>query len=430
MQQMIPVYLPNLFGSEATQQTKTWFINMIVPAQKTLMVASLDGAEYALLDSGSGLTSCPINYANDIPLLPRPAGLPILSNATGGSVEYIGQRHVGYRLENGEPFIAKWHVANVTNLIISTESITGANIEVRHAKNESSMIMDRSGTRTSVLLHRFAKLPWLKLRRDISVLDSDLRIAAVSTGPMAIEEIDSEEERQACLRKKRKRWEWMGPWRFAKHMVQVPQIRSLSQLRHRQRSAQHPILVLWSDEPCGVLEPAQEESEARGKRSHRSERSGESHARALTHKFPKLVQLLRASKRRQRPTSQTTMQRTRVPDHHGRLLFFAGRTRQGAVHHPAHVGHCTRHDGGNQRGGKEVGCIRSLGGGRTFASMETEEGDLPHRWRTGNPCTGRWQCNTPEAKKLSSSVDPSIPHHQWVRLRTRTRNSVLLHEKA
>ena len=50
-----------------------------------------------------------------------------------------------------------WHVANVTNLIISTESLTGANIEVRHAKNESSMIMDRCGTQTSVILHKFAK---------------------------------------------------------------------------------------------------------------------------------------------------------------------------------------------------------------------------------------------------------------------------------
>ena len=173
MQQMVPVYFPNPVGSEAIQQTETWFINMIVPAQKTLMVASLDGAEFALLDSGSGLTSCPINCADDLPLLPRPANLPILSNATGGSVECIGQRHVGYQLEKGEPFIATWHVASVTNLIISTESITGANIEVRHAKNESSMIMDRSGTQTSVLLNRFAKVPWLKLRRDISVLDSE-----------------------------------------------------------------------------------------------------------------------------------------------------------------------------------------------------------------------------------------------------------------
>ena len=65
---------------------------MIVPAQKTLMVASLDGAEYALLDSGSGLSSCPVNYANDIPMLPRLANLPILRNTNGGSAECIGQR--------------------------------------------------------------------------------------------------------------------------------------------------------------------------------------------------------------------------------------------------------------------------------------------------------------------------------------------------
>ena len=138
---------------------------------RTLIVASLDGAERALLDSGSGLTSCPINYANDIPSLPRPANLAILSNATGGSVERIGQRQVGYRLEYGEPFVVTWHVANVTNLIISTESLTGANIEVRHAKDESGMIMDRCGTQTSVTLHKFAKVPWLKLRRDNCVMD-------------------------------------------------------------------------------------------------------------------------------------------------------------------------------------------------------------------------------------------------------------------
>ena len=96
-------------------------------------------------------------------------------------MECIGQRQVGHRLENGEPFVATWH--DVTNLIISTESHTCANIEVRHARNESSMIMDRCGTRTSVTLHKFAKVPWLKLRRDNSVLDSDLRIAAVNTKP-------------------------------------------------------------------------------------------------------------------------------------------------------------------------------------------------------------------------------------------------------
>ena len=63
-------------------------------------------------------------------------------------MECVGQRQVGYRLENGEPFVVTWHDANVTNLIISTESLTSAHIEVRHANNESSMIMDWCGTQT------------------------------------------------------------------------------------------------------------------------------------------------------------------------------------------------------------------------------------------------------------------------------------------
>ena len=171
----------------------------IVPAQKTLMVASLHRAEYALLDSGSGLTSCPINYANDIPLLPRPANLPILSNSTGGSVECIGQRQVGYRLENGDPFVVTWHVANVTNLIISTESLTDSNIEVRHAKNESTMIMDRCGTQNKRVLHKFAKVPWLKLRRDNRVVDSDL----LSTrNPWPSRRLDQMKQDKTRLRRK------------------------------------------------------------------------------------------------------------------------------------------------------------------------------------------------------------------------------------
>ena len=47
------------------------------------------------------------------------------------------------------------------------------------------------------------KVPWLKLRRDDIVLISGLKIAALSTQPMAIEEIDSEEERQTLLKKKK-----------------------------------------------------------------------------------------------------------------------------------------------------------------------------------------------------------------------------------
>ena len=86
MQQMVPVYFPSTAGSQTPQPTETWFTNMIATAQKTLMVASLDGEEYALLDSGSGLTSFPNNHADDFPQLPPLANQPILSNSADGSV--------------------------------------------------------------------------------------------------------------------------------------------------------------------------------------------------------------------------------------------------------------------------------------------------------------------------------------------------------
>ena len=57
MQQIVPVYFPSPVGSQAPHQTETWLIKMIGPAKRTLIVASLDGAEYALLDSESDFLS-------------------------------------------------------------------------------------------------------------------------------------------------------------------------------------------------------------------------------------------------------------------------------------------------------------------------------------------------------------------------------------
>ena len=45
LRQMVPTYFKGPDGSQTSLPTETWYINMIVPAQKTLMVASLDGAE-------------------------------------------------------------------------------------------------------------------------------------------------------------------------------------------------------------------------------------------------------------------------------------------------------------------------------------------------------------------------------------------------
>ena len=103
--------------------------------------------------------------------------------------------------------------------------------------------------------------------RDNSVLDSDLRIAAINTNAMAIDEIDSDEERQSLLRRKKEtlgmddnleiqgtRGTEGSDARGSRDPVPAPIETSIA-----QRSA--PDLALWSDDRGGLLEPAQEESQ-------------------------------------------------------------------------------------------------------------------------------------------------------------------------
>ena len=88
---------------------------------------------------------------------------------------------------------------------------------------------------------------------------------------MAIEEIDSDEERQTRLRRKK---ETLG----LDDTVEVPLTLGPrdSEARGSRDPVAHPVeapkaqrtapdLVLWSDEPGGLLEPAREEKKARGK---------------------------------------------------------------------------------------------------------------------------------------------------------------------
>ena len=67
-----------------------------------------------------------------------------------------------------------WHVSDVTNLIISTESVKAANIEVRLKTCGSSLVTNRSDTRTSAVLYKFAKVSWVELCRDDTVMDAGL----------------------------------------------------------------------------------------------------------------------------------------------------------------------------------------------------------------------------------------------------------------
>ena len=176
----------------------------------------------------------------------------------------------------------------------------------RHAKKESSKTVDRSGTRTNAVLHKFAKVPWLKLRRDDTMLNSGWKIAALSTQPLAIEEIDSEEERQTRLnnkkKNKKKKKETLGmdesmeilkahalsssgAW-SSTDQLPPPGVQFVPSGPGREKSiAQHstPDIVLWSEELVGLLESAHEERKARGKSAPTGPNVAEKATHDLTH---------------------------------------------------------------------------------------------------------------------------------------------------
>ena len=123
------------------------------------MVRSLDGTNHALLDSGSGLTSCPLSCAEALSSLPRPDKLPTLSNAT---VRMRGKYRIATSsLSSGERRTLGSDLACVNKRgeldRVSTESVIAANIEVRVETCRRSLIMNRTDTRTSVVLYKFAR---------------------------------------------------------------------------------------------------------------------------------------------------------------------------------------------------------------------------------------------------------------------------------
>ena len=101
--------------------------------------------------------------------------------------------------------------------------------------------------------------------------------------------------------------------------------------------------MLLSYEPGGVLDPAQEERKGRGKSDPTGPNAAEKATHELTRNWCSYCVRARAA--------DDPHHRQPLKDHHGRLLLSAGRTRQGVVHNPGHVERCSRHDGGNQRGG-------------------------------------------------------------------------------
>eukprot|EP00971_Amphidinium_carterae_P318845 6337999-Amphidinium_carterae.1 len=114
------------------------------------MVATVEtDKEMALVDSGSGLVACPLDYCTDVPLQP-PLALPPMSSASGSPIENHGRRTVSYYLEDGSRLAITWTVSNVNCLILATAGLTEQGLEITLA-NGAGVLRRQSGA--SVPLH-------------------------------------------------------------------------------------------------------------------------------------------------------------------------------------------------------------------------------------------------------------------------------------
>eukprot|EP00971_Amphidinium_carterae_P349252 6490921-Amphidinium_carterae.1 len=166
-----------------------WFLSPLLPEPTAWLpsltedagnmiaqLSGLDGSEFALLDSGSGVTACPEHYASDHPLL-EAATLPTLKGATGATVTNYGRRRVGYRLETGAPLVIEWNVTNVTVLIVAADSLVSNNMKVQLAKGNHILMLPNG---EKVPVHRYAKVYWIKLQRSKDISVEGLTVAATS----------------------------------------------------------------------------------------------------------------------------------------------------------------------------------------------------------------------------------------------------------
>ena len=139
-----------------------WFIHMIQPRYLVSMVRDR-GYELALVDSGSRLVACPVDYAPEVPLLRASSDISSRSmvNATGGLVEVFGRNEILYVMDNGEELMISWNVSNVNCLILAGVALQRGGATLVLGPETSAMHTAKGGY---VDLVREAEVPWLPLR--------------------------------------------------------------------------------------------------------------------------------------------------------------------------------------------------------------------------------------------------------------------------
>ena len=132
--------------------------------------------------------------------------------------------------------------------------------------------IERTGSRTNVVLHKIAKVLWLKLRRDGTVLNTGVMIEVLTAQLIASEEIESEEERQIRLKKKKEEGTLVMD-----RTMEVLKADASSSSGARSSTAQNsqpcvqfaPMLPssLWSDEASSAQSRRRRRPEARAART-------------------------------------------------------------------------------------------------------------------------------------------------------------------
>ena len=127
------------------------------PEQQVCTISS----QWLLLDSGSGLTTCPASFCPDIPLQEiNYTGK--LEAATGTAVKVEGVRRVPL-LIGGVPIEVDFKVSNVTRAIMRVDSLLQAGCFVTMSPLGCEV---RLPDGTSAQVHRFGKTFWLEVARD------------------------------------------------------------------------------------------------------------------------------------------------------------------------------------------------------------------------------------------------------------------------
>ena len=97
--------------------------------------------DYIMVDSGAEVNVCPLDYANEIPLIEvDEILLPTLHTVTGKPIKIIGIRLIEYQIADGHWVLVKYYVCDVDCPILGTGSLNRGDYDILLSKATGSLL--------------------------------------------------------------------------------------------------------------------------------------------------------------------------------------------------------------------------------------------------------------------------------------------------